>query len=160
MTLLEHLHPSTVHFPIALLLVGSLAALLHPVRPLGIDLRLTAWLLLGLGWLGAAAAVLTGLLAQADLPPDAPYRAVLNWHIGSGLAQLVIYGILLYQGWLYRSARTRRARAAAGKVSDDLLDDHGARWWVTLLLAAGMLAVAATGWNGGILVYEWAVNVG
>lgn len=159
MTLLEHLHPATVHFPIALLLVGSMAALAHPFRPFGLGLRTTAWPLLGLGWLGALVAVLTGLIAQRGLPPDAPYRAVLNWHIGCAVAQLVVYGLLLYQGWLYRSARARKRRAAAGRTGDDLLDDPQARWWVTLLLLAGMLAVFATGWNGGILVYEWGVNV-
>jgi uncharacterized membrane protein len=29
-----------------------------------------------------------------------------------------------------------------------------------LALVAGVLLIAATGWNGGVLVYEWGVNVG
>jgi uncharacterized membrane protein len=118
-----------------------------------------AWLLLGLGWFGALVAILTGLVAQSGLPPDAPYRDVLNWHIGSGVVQLILYGLLLYMGWIYRSARARKRRAAAGRTGDDLLDDPSARWWVTLLLVAGALSVLATGWNGGILVYEWGVGV-
>jgi uncharacterized membrane protein len=159
MTLFEHLHPATVHFPIALLLVGSVAALAYPFRPFGLDLRMFAWLLLGLGWFGALVAILTGLVAQSGLPPEAPYRDVLNWHIGGGVAQLILYGLLLYMGWIYRSARARKRRAAAGRTGDDLLDDPSARWWVTLLLVAGALSVLATGWNGGILVYEWGVGV-
>ena len=41
----------------------------------------------------------------------------------------------------------------------DLLDNPSSRIWLTVALVAGMILVAATGWNGGILVYEWGVNV-
>ena len=81
-----------MHFPIALLLLGSALTLLHLLRRAPLDLKVTVWLLLSLGWLGGAVAVLTGLLAQVNLPPDAPYRTVLNFHIGAGLAVLVVYG--------------------------------------------------------------------
>ena len=165
MSIFQHLHPATIHFPIALLLLGSVLALLYLWRlRMAQDrwvahMRWAVWLLLGLGWAGGVAAVLTGLFAQSDLPPDAPYRAVLNWHIGGGLAQLVVYGAVLYQGWLYRSARRQQQRAARGDTSSDLLDSPHARLWLTVLLLIGMVLVVATGWNGGILVYEWGVNV-
>lgn len=160
MNLLDHLHPAVVHFPIALLLTGSLVALIQLYRPLRTDLRVTAWVLLVIGFLGDIVATVTGLFAQSTLPPDAPYRSTLNWHIGIGLVQLVIYGGLLYWGWIFRGERRRKARAAAGRLEVDLLDDRRARPWVTLLLLLGMAAVALTGWNGGLLVYQWAVNVG
>ncbi len=160
MSLLQHLHPATIHFPIALLLLGSALALYCIWRPGIGQMRWTAWLLLTLGWIGGVAAVLTGLFAQSNLPPDAPYRDVLNWHIGVGLSQLVVYGFFLYQGWLFRSPRRQKQRAARGDSSTDLLDSQPARLWVTALLLLGMLLVAATGWNGGVLVYEWGVNVG
>lgn len=158
MSLLQHLHPATIHFPIALLLLGSVLALYYLWRPGLVQLRWTAWLLLALGWIGGMVAVLTGLFAQSNLPPDAPYRAVLNWHIGAGLAQLVVYGIVLYQGWLYRAPRRQKQRTARGDATVDLLDSARARLWVSALLIAGMLLVVATGWNGGVLVYEWGVN--
>ena len=160
MLLLEHLHPATVHFPLALLLVGSLLALVQLYRRPRVDLRWTIWFLLIVGWLGVIAAVLTGLLAQSNLPPDAPYRDVLNWHIGAGLAQLVVYGILLYRGWIYRTVKARKARAAKGQLYEDLLDDPSARNWIAVLLVVGMVLLVVTGWNGGILVYTWGVNVG
>ena len=160
MSLLQHLHPATIHFPIALLLLGSALALVHLWRPGAAQIRWTAWLLLALGWLGGVVAVLTGLVAQSNLPPDAPYRAVLNWHIGAGLGQLVVYGFVLYQGWLFRSARRQKQRAARGDAAVDLLDSRAARIWLTALLLLGMFLVAGTGWNGGVLVYEWGVNVG
>ena len=159
MSILTHLHPATVHFPIALLLLGSLLALVHLFRRPAADLRLTVWLLLGLGWLGGAVAVLTGLLAQIDLPPDAPYRAVLNFHIGAGLTVLVLYGFLLYRGWLFRGARARKARQKRGDPTADLLDDAGARAWIVAVVVLGALLIVATGWYGGQLVYQFGVNV-
>jgi uncharacterized membrane protein len=163
---LTHLHPAVVHFPIALLLLGSIVALTHLFRIGGanppLDLRRTAWFLLSLGWLATIPAVLSGLLAQSPLPPDAPYRTVLNWHTATGLAVLVIYGLLLYQGWIFQGAKARKARAARGSQNKevvDLLDNPSSRTWIAVVLLAGMAIIFATGWNGGILVYEWGVNV-
>ncbi len=163
MNFLTHLHPAVVHFPIALLLLGSAVAFINLYGPSRVRARLdllrTAWFLLGLGWLAALAAVLSGLLAQSALPPEAPYRSVLNWHIATGLGQLVLFGFLLYRGWLFYGAKASRQRAAKNNGAADLLDDPTAHLWVTLVLLLGIALVAATGWNGGILVYEWGVNV-
>ncbi len=156
---LFNLHPAVVHFPIALLLLASAAGCLYLVALQRTELRILTWWPMLLGWLGGIAAVLTGLLAQSGLPPAAPYRGVLNWHIGTGLAVLLVYGWLLYRGWLYGTARARHRRAQAGRNSVDLLDDPANRWWVLALLAVGACLVVASGWNGGRLVYEWAVNV-
>ena len=164
MNLLIHLHPSIVHFPIAFLLLGSAVALaqlygLAKTVP-WIDLRKTGWFLLGLGWLATLPAILSGLLAQSALPPDAPYRQTLNWHIGTAVALALLYGLLLYRTWLFQGARARKARARAGANElADLLDHPPARPWLTLALLAGIVLIIATGFNGGQLVYEWAVNV-
>ncbi|PJF45641.1 MAG: hypothetical protein CUN48_17855, partial [Candidatus Thermofonsia Clade 3 bacterium] len=144
----------------AFLLLASALTLLHLFRRPALNLKPTIWMLLVLGWIGGGVAVLTGLLAQAYLPPQAPYRAVLNFHIWSGLATLTLYGFWLYRGWTYRSARARQQRMRSGVSTEDLLDDAAARWWVALLAIAGALLIAATGWFGGRLVYEFGVNVG
>ena len=166
MNLLIHVHPSIVHFPIAFLLLGSVVALAHLYgldRTVPwIDLRKTAWFLLGLGWVATLPAILSGLLAQSNLPPDAPYRQTLNWHIGTAVALALLYGLLLYRAWLFGGAKAAKARAKAGgdpRASTDLLDHRLARPWLSLALVAGMALIIATGFNGGQLVYEWAVNV-
>jgi uncharacterized membrane protein len=159
MDFLQHLHPATVHFPIALLLLGSALMLLHLWRRPPIDLKLTIWLLIELGWLGGGVAVLTGLLAQTNLPPDAPYRAVLNFHIGAGLAVLAVYGFLLYRGWRYRGAKAQKARRQRGVATLDLFEDTGARGWITAVALIGTSLILATGWYGGQLVYTFGVNV-
>ncbi len=145
------LHPATNHFPIALLLVGSLAGLLYlwwQKRP---EFRMLTWWLLILGWISAAVATLTGLLAQGNLPPQAPYSATLNWHITSTLALLVVYGAIFYRLWLYRNRRHAADPA-------DLLDLPSARIWLTALLLTGIALVFVGGWLGGELVYTWGVN--
>jgi uncharacterized membrane protein len=146
------LHPASVHFPIALLLVGSLAGLLYlwwQPRP---ELRVLTWWLLMLGWIGAGVAALTGLLAQGNLPPQSPYTVVLNGHITSGLALIVVYAALFYRVWLFRNRRRPTDPA-------DLLDVPAARPLLTVLLLLGMALVAIGGWLGGELVYTWGVNV-
>lgn len=153
------LHPATVHFPIAFLLLASVAGLLYLYWQSNATLLLLTWWPMRLGWLGTVAAVLTGLLAQSGLPPQAPYQNVLNWHIGTGLALLVDYGLLLYQAWVYDSARARKERVRHGVNAAHLLDDARARVTITLLLIAGIVLLFASGWNGGRLVYEWGVNV-
>jgi uncharacterized membrane protein len=167
MNLLTHLHPAIVHFPISLLLLGSAVALAHLYRLAGsnslIDLRRITWFLLGLGWLAIIPAILSGLLAQSPLPPDAPYRMILNWHTATGLGLLVLYGLLLYRAWIFQGAKARKARAITGRTETkeavDLLDNPSSRVWLTLVLCTGIVLVAVTGWNGGSLVYEWGVNV-
>jgi hypothetical protein len=73
--------------------------------------------------------------------------------------------LLLYRAWIFQGAKARKARAAKqrGKGEErevaDLLDNPSARLWLTVALFGGIALIAATGWNGGILVYEWGVNV-
>lgn len=161
MNLLTHLHPAIVHFPIALLVIASAAGLSYLFVWPRAELRLITWASVLPGWVACAVAVMSGLLAQAGLPPDAPYRSVLNWHIGAGLGALAVYGLLLYQAWIDRSARARRERARAGMpAARDYLDAPGRAHILTAaLLVLGVVLVFFTGWNGGELVYQWGVNV-
>ena len=106
-----HLHPPIVHFPIALCLFASVAALLYLDRRPHPALRSLTWWPMLVGWLATLLAVLSGLYDQRNLPPGAPYQSVLNWHIGTGLALLVVYGWLLYRRWTFNTAKSQRDRA-------------------------------------------------
>ncbi len=116
-----------------------------------------------MGWIGNGVAILTGLLAQSGLPPQAPYRAILNWHVTTGFALWALCGFLLYRWWLQGKARPR-SRHRVNTMDEqppivELLCDPNARLWLTLLFVLVIVLVFASGWNGGKLVYEWGVNV-
>lgn len=165
------LHPATVHFPIAFLIAASLAALAYihwrPLEPL----RTITWWGMAAGWISLIAAIVTGLIAQGNLPPDAPYRSVLNWHTTTGLLLGVIYGDILYRGWLYNSGKGRRERsrplsakrqkapAATSNGPREFLAEPRQKWLLTVELILGVGIVFVSGWLGGELVYAWGVNV-
>ena len=161
------LHPASVHFPIAFLLLASVGGLFYLYGKRLQPLLTLIWPLMGLGWLAAIVAALTGLLTQRGLPPQAPYQSILNWHITTGLAQIVVYGLLLYQRWRYPVLVKQRAKRRGERLadpngltaSDELLNDSASRVWITLLLICGIVLIIASGWNGGRLVFEWGVNV-
>lgn len=159
MTPLDHLHPATVHFPIALLLAASATGLLYIFWRPRADLRIVTWWGVIAGWLAAVAALFSGVFAQRNLPPDAPFRSVLNWHISAGVATLIVYGVVLYLRWLHQSERARQQREKSGRNYADILDDPQRRSVIVLLLIAGAVCVLLSGWNGGQLVYVWGVNV-
>ncbi len=158
------LHPATVHFPIALLIFASASALLYlHWRPLA-ELKTLTWWTLFPGWLSLPVAIISGILAQGGLPPDAPYRGMLNLHITTGLLLLIVYGDLLYRRWLHRSGRGRKRRLGRSTPEEqgptvDFLDQPGRKWLLTLQLLVGVLLVVASGYLGGELVYTWGVNV-
>lgn len=151
-----NIHPATVHFPIAFLLLASSAGLLYLYwRPSDV-LRNLTWWPMRLGWIGTLVAIVSGLLAQSGLPPQAPYRATLNWHITTGLALWILYGLLLYWQWLLGKKPSHRQKSAAPA---DLLQRSEARLRLTLLILVGIGLILASGWSGGQLVYTWGVNV-
>ena len=152
------IHAAVVHFPIALLICGSLAMLGYIHRWPRVELRIIGWGLLFPGWLTLLAAIISGIVAQGGLPPQAPYRPILNWHTGSGLALAALYADLLYRGWLL-SMRTSRAGADDHAAITDFLGDSKRKWRLTIQLLVGIGLVIFSGWLGGQLVYEFGVGV-
>ncbi len=130
------LHPRLVHFPVALLLVGSLLLLVSLRWPRN-ALRQSGWLNLLLGWVALFPAILTGLADQGALPDTPTVEQVLNRHITGGIALLAIYGYVLYE----------RLRAP------HVLDTK-ARYRVGALLLVGLVVLLITGDLGGQLAYE------
>jgi uncharacterized membrane protein len=164
------LHPATVHFPIAFLIAASVAGLAYIHWRRLDQLRIITWWSMTAGWFVLILTIVTGIVDQGRLPPDAPYRTILNWHTTLGLALAVVYGNLLYRGWLHNRRRGRRRsdetkRRGSTSKSDDqdeqveFLLVPRRRWLLTAELLLGIVLVIAGAWLGGQLVYTWGVNV-
>ncbi len=152
------IHAAIVHFPIALLICGSLALLGSLHRWPRVELRIIGWGLLLPGWLALLAAIVSGIVSQGALPPDAPYRPLLNWHTGSGLVLAVLYGDLVYRGWLLWTRRNER-EGEDWIWLGDILTGGGGKWRFAVQLLVGIGLVAFSGWLGGQLVYEFGAGV-
>jgi uncharacterized membrane protein len=142
------LHPFTVHFPIALLLVSGLFTLLAVRRHAG-EWERSAYHCLLVGWLASVAATLTGLadiarqLGGADGQRIGELIGWVNAHAFVNLAAVVVYGQALLQH--------RRNPAI-------LSDAAGRRGYLRLhLIGAALLVVG--GWLGGHLVYVLRIGV-
>lgn len=143
MSLFSPLHPRFVHFPIALLVTGTVAALAYMLWWRREPLAILAWSTVFLGWLAVFAAVLTGLIDQnrATIGPEA--LDLMNIHIAAGIALIIVYGLVLY-------LRLREP---------DVLDNPRRRPVLFLMLILGLAVVVAEGGIGGILVYDFGIGV-
>jgi len=141
MTFFGHpFHPMTVHFPIALYLLGVLLTLGYLGRGQAELERFAYWSFL-LSFLATLVASLVGLIDQSQLALADPRREVINSHITAGLALLVLNGLLAYMRFRWPDVLLRY------------------RWLYLGLMALGVVALLATGWLGGELVYRLQVGV-
>lgn len=141
MTLFGHpLHPMTVHFPIALYLLGVLLTLLHLWRG-NAELERFAYFSFVLAWIATVVASVFGLIDQSQLAVDDPRQQTVNNHITSGVALMVVGGLLIYMRFRW----------------PDVLHRH--RWPYLGLMALGVVLVSVTGWLGGELVFGLGVGI-
>ena len=137
------LHPISVHFAIALFLVGvllDLAAVLLR-RP---DLHKVAYINLGLALVATAAAVALGMSAELALKPTHETHATLDLH--KRLAFVSLGGILLLGLWRYALRGAFPVNRAAATV-------------YLLVSLAGAAAIGGAGYYGGHMVYEQGAGV-
>lgn len=138
---LWHLHPFTVHFPIALLLMGCGLHLLN-LRWRQNVLQHTVRVLLAAGLLGLLAAIPTGLLAYKTAPhiPDAwevqaEHKRLGFWTLATGM------GLVAASIW-----RTQSPPSWVWHLETVL--------WLTVAAL-----VLATAWHGGQLVFIYGTGV-
>ncbi len=136
------IHPSLVHFPIALLVAGAFAAILFRAlgRPQGE--RWGVYSLLA-GWVLTLPALVTGLIDKNGIPADSPAAPVANLHTTLMIAMWVIFGLALYLYYLWQ----KKDSLSGGKVW---------MWYGLLILAVLVLTLA--GHQGARLVYELGVG--
>jgi uncharacterized membrane protein len=141
MTLFGHpFHPFSVHFPIAFYLFAVCLTLIYLWRRQP-EYERFAYLTFVLSWLAAGVASLVGLVDQSQLEVADPRRAQVNPHITAGVSLLVINGLIVYMRFRWPDVLTRH------------------RWPYLALLTLGIVAVLATAWLGGELVYRWRIGI-
>lgn len=141
MTLFGHpLHPMTVHFPIALYLLGILLTVDYLWRG-QIEVERFAYWSFVLSWLATIGASLVGLIDQGQLELTDPRRDHVETHITASVTLLIINGLLVYMRFRWSNVLTRH------------------RWSYLGLMTLGLMAVLTTAWLGAELVYRWQVGI-
>lgn len=140
---LGSLHPISVHFAIALFIVGVLLDLLAVIarRP---ELHKAAYVNLGIAVLATAAAVVLGMSAEVVLKPTHETHAMLDLH--KQLAFASLGGIVLLWLWRYAIRGAFPANRAAAGV-------------YLIVSLAGATAIGGAGYYGGRMVYEQGAGV-
>ena len=137
----KDLHPISVHFPIALLIVSAALSLILFIKPRP-SLQHTTWVLLWVGTLSAFISSVTGLIAHF------PYEVtelhdVITTHQNWSFAVTGLFIALTVWRWL-----SRRRQADAGTKP---------LYLIVILIGVALLTVS--GLTGGDLVYDYGVNV-
>lgn len=141
MTFFGHpLHPMTVHFPIALYLLGVLLTLGYLWQGSADYERFAYWSFI-LSGLAAIVSSLVGLIDQSQLDLADTRRNQVNNHITAAICLLVINGLLVYMRFRWPDVLLAR------------------RWAYLGLMALGVVAVLTTAWLGAELVYRLQVGV-
>jgi uncharacterized membrane protein len=134
-------HPAIVHFPIALLSIAALFAVISLFRKKDFFREVAFWNLL-LGVIGAIAAALTGLIDEQNLTHNEEIHKILVKHKFTGFSILILSFALLTWLWVRKNK--------LGK-SEYIL-------WV-LFLVLGTAMVSYQGYLGGRMVFEQGAGV-
>jgi uncharacterized membrane protein len=173
------IHPLLVHFPVALLLTGTLAVLWSFFRPEKSGPGLYAFTsgALGLGYAGLVMTVATGLY---DLQASPKAQARDGWvvvtviHLACGVLLLAVYGFMMYRRFFLWEQSTPptspeppvssltegqlQTETLANPVVENRVQPRLDK--ITLALAiAGLILLVVAAYLGGMLVYEYRVGV-
>jgi uncharacterized membrane protein len=134
-------HPAIVHFPVALISIAALFALISLFVKRDLFKEVAFWTLL-VGVIGAIGAVITGLIEEQNLVHTEEIHKLLTKHRFNGIGILILAFALLTWLWV----RKRKF----GKSEYTI--------W-TLFLVIGTAAILYQGWLGGRMVFEQGAGV-
>ncbi|MDP9229865.1 MAG: DUF2231 domain-containing protein [Bacteroidota bacterium] len=135
------LHPAIVHFPVALLSIAALFAVISLFIKKDFFKEIAFWNLL-LGVIGAVVAVLTGLIEEQNLIHNEEIHQILEKHKFTGFVILILAQTLLTWYWVRKNK--------FGKKEYIL-------WVLFLVLGPAMLTYQ--GFLGGKMVFEQGAGV-
>jgi uncharacterized membrane protein len=138
---IEMLHPMMVHFAIALLISAVAVGLLGWLRNSRPVRRTAMWMM----WFGAGfgvLAVLTGLVAEENIPHGEALHELIETHELLAFITLGVFGATAF-GWLLFA----------------LLPRLKLEPWLHLAGVIGVGLIVATAWVGGDMVYDHGAAV-
>jgi uncharacterized membrane protein len=150
------MHPLFVHFPIALLLAGSVALLWQILKKTAQnDTAIEGFIsgTLGLGFVALLITIITGLFDMLSSPKG---LAKDGWivtaiiHIVTAVPLVVIYGTLLYRRFFLNPEKSQ---------SEEVIRPKNLDVFTLILLILGIILIFVTGWFGGSLVYDFRVGI-
>ena len=138
---IEHVHPMTVHFPIALMLVGFLSELIYLFfRKEPLFSAAAFWLIL-IGTVAAVASYASGAFLTTELRGSAGVQQDTH----EFYAEItVILALICSVFKIYLKAESK--------------EDSPLKWIAFALYFITAVAVSITGYQGGVLVYNFLIK--
>ncbi len=138
---IQDIHPITVHFPIALLIVSAALSAVMFARP-SAALQEATWVLLWVGTLSAFVSSVTGLISHF------PYE------------ETDLHGVIeVHQFWSFGATALFLAVTVWRWLSRRWRGDAGTQPLYLLVVLVGVAALTMSGLTGGDLVYDYGINV-
>lgn len=138
---MPNLHPTLVHFPIALLTVSLLADFLGKLWN-NQSLKRTGWLTMLFGFLGLVVTIVTGLVARETVMIPNVAESVIESHEQLAFVVAAIFASLMF--WRIRSKTDLPLRYSWGYLGLSLF---------------GVVLMWIGAWYGGEMVYRFGVGV-
>lgn len=138
----SHFHPMTVHFPIAIVLIGFLVDIASIIFKKEKWLSKAGFYLMIIGTLSAIAAFLTGEFLTKEFSGAASELKERHELFAKIAMWILIVGSALRVFLVYRK-----------------MDESPLKWLVFLLYAIAAISVGIAGYLGGSLVYDYMVGL-
>ena len=103
------IHPSLIHFPIALLTVGAIASVLFRFLRNRSGERWGVYSLLT-GWALTLPALISGIIDKNKIVPNSIAEPVADLHTSLMVSMWIIFGVALYLYYIWRKKRCWSAR--------------------------------------------------